>query len=113
MGGIRVGGRSTGRAWPFRNCHNGKRPMAETPQEKYDRLKKALQETILREYPNPDAIGGPEDPIIREVAFREELTKDPVWEHVTHCSPCYAAFLSFKQEWREEIGRASCRERVE
>jgi hypothetical protein len=75
--------------------------MAETPQEKYDRLRKALQEAILRDYPNPDRIGCPGDTMVRDVAFREELTKDVVWEHITHCSPCYAAFLRFKEEWRE------------
>ena len=75
--------------------------MAETPQDKYDRLRKALQAAILKDYPNPDRVGCPADAMVREVAFREELTKDEVWEHITHCSPCYAEFLKFKQEWRE------------
>ena len=75
--------------------------MAETPQEKYDRLRKAVQKAILKDYPNPDRVGCPETPMIREVAFREELTKDEVWEHITHCSPCYAEFLKVKEEWRE------------
>lgn len=74
--------------------------MAETPQEKYERLQKAVQEEILNSYPNPDRVGCPENVMIREVAFREELTKDPVWEHITHCSPCYAEFLKFKEQWR-------------
>ena len=74
--------------------------MAETPREKYERLQKAIQEKILNDYPNPDRVGCPGDEVVREVAFREELTKDPVWEHITHCSPCYRAFLQFKEEWR-------------
>jgi hypothetical protein len=74
--------------------------MPETPREKYDRLRRTVQETILNEYPNPDRLGCPENAMIREVAFREELTKDPIWEHITHCSPCYAEFLKFKEEWR-------------
>ena len=74
--------------------------MADTPQEKYDRLRKAVRDAILTNYPNPDRVGCPENKMIREVAFREELTKDEVWEHITHCSPCYAEVLKFKEEWR-------------
>jgi hypothetical protein len=78
--------------------------MAETPREKYDRLRNEVQEAILNNYPNPNRAGCPENAMIREVAFREELTKDQVWEHITHCSPCYAEFLKFKEEWREARG---------
>ena len=81
--------------------------MAETPQEKYERLQKAVQEAILKNYPNPDRVGCPEAATIREVAFREELTKDAVWEHITHCSPCYGEFLKLKEEWRKERGSSS------
>jgi hypothetical protein len=49
-------------------------------------------------------VGCPEKTTIREVAFREELTKDEAWEHITHCSPCYAEFLKFKEEWRRVRG---------
>ena len=79
--------------------------MAETPREKYERLQKLIQGAILRDYPNPDRVGCPENMMIREVAFREELTKDEVWEHITHCSPCYGEFLKFKEEWRETKGK--------
>ena len=37
---------------------------------------------------------------MREVARRRELTEDGVWQHITHCSPCYATFLQFKNEFR-------------
>jgi hypothetical protein len=89
-----------GRAWRLSNCHNGQRSMAETPQERYDRLRRTVQDAILSNYPNPNRQGCPEIAMIREVAFREELTKDEAWEHITHCSPCYADFLRFKEEWR-------------
>ena len=78
--------------------------MAETPREKYERLQRAVQEAILRDYPNPEKIGCPGSAVIREVAFREELTKDAAWEHITHCSPCYAEFLQFKAGWRQTGG---------
>ena len=75
--------------------------MAETPEQTYERLRTAVQEGILRDYPNPEREGCPENGLIREVAFREELVKDAAWQHITHCSPCYAEFLKFKEEWRQ------------
>jgi hypothetical protein len=74
--------------------------MTETPREKYERLRKAVQDAILNDYPNPDRVGCPKTAEIREVAFREELTKDDLWEHITRCSPCYAEFLKFKGDCR-------------
>jgi hypothetical protein len=74
--------------------------MAETPEQKYDRLRIAVQEAILRDYPNPERKGCPDNALVREVAWRDELIKDTVWQHLTHCSPCYAEFLKFKDEWR-------------
>jgi hypothetical protein len=75
--------------------------MAETPEQKYDRLRIAVQEAILRDYPNPERKGCPDNALVREVAGRDELTKDVVWQHITHCSPCYAEFLKLKEEWRQ------------
>ncbi len=83
------------------------RSMAETPREKYERLQKAVQNAILNGYPNPGREGCPGGTIVREVAFREDLTKDPVWEHITHCSPCYADFLKYKDEWRRQKGESA------
>jgi hypothetical protein len=84
--------------------------MAETPEQKYDRLRIAVQEAILRDYPNPERKDCPDNALVREVAWRDELTKDAVWQHITHCSPCYAEFLKFKEEWRQaRVGRANAR----
>ena len=38
--------------------------------------------------------------MVREVARRRELTEDGLWQHITHCSPCYATFLQLKNEFR-------------
>src|SRR3954453_8749083 len=67
--------------------------MAETPEQKYERLKHVVQEHILRDYPNPNREGCPGDEAIRSVAARTELRKDVWWQHITHCSPCYQEFL--------------------
>jgi hypothetical protein len=75
--------------------------MGETPEQKYERISKAVQESILRNYPNPERHGCPGDAVVRTVAARSELNPDALWEHITHCSPCYAVFLRFKQEFRK------------
>jgi hypothetical protein len=74
--------------------------MAESPEQKYERIQKQLQESILRDYPNPNREGCPGDAAVRQVAWRTELQKDDLWQHITHCSPCYADFLRYKSEIR-------------
>ena len=76
--------------------------MGETPEEKYEQISRAVQESILRNYPNPERRGCPGDDVVRSVAARTELKADDVWEHITHCSPCYAAFLAYKDQFRRE-----------
>ncbi len=74
--------------------------MGESPEQKFDRISRAVQDSILRNYPNPERRGCPGDNVVREIAERTELNADVLWEHITHCSPCYATFLAFKQESR-------------
>ncbi len=76
--------------------------MDETPEQKYNRISRAVQESILRNYPNPDRKGCPGDNVVREVAARADFKTDDVWEHITHCSPCYAIFLDHKQKLRSQ-----------
>jgi hypothetical protein len=75
--------------------------MGETPEQKYERISRAVQESILRNYPNPERRGCPGDDVVRTVAARSEVNPDTLWEHITHCSPCYAVFLRCKQEFRK------------
>jgi hypothetical protein len=76
--------------------------MGETPEEKFEQISRAVQESILRNYPNPDRRGCPGHEVVRSVARRTELKADDVWEHITHCSPCYAEFLAYKDEFRSK-----------
>jgi hypothetical protein len=76
--------------------------MGETPEEKFDKISRAVQESILRNYPNPERRGCPGDEVVRSVAARTELKADDVWEHITHCSPCYGEFLAYKDEFRRK-----------
>src|SRR4051794_21475768 len=73
--------------------------MAESPEERFNRIRDAVQQSILRSYPNPNREGCPGDAVVREVAARDELKEDPPWEHITHCSPCYAEFIEYKEQF--------------
>lgn len=74
--------------------------MDDTPEQRYKRLSSVVQETILQNFPNPERKGCPEDAVVREVARRRELIEDDSWQHITHCSPCYATFLKYKDHFR-------------
>ena len=74
---------------------------SETAEQKYDRLTRQLQGVMLRAYPNPNCIDCPGDAAIEEVARRvdntDNMEDNPLYDHIMHCSPCYAEFL--------EVGR--------
>ena len=72
----------------------------ETPEQKFERISRVVRESILHNYPNPERRGCPGDDVVRSVAARTELQSDEIWEHITHCSPCYAAFLAYKDQTR-------------
>src|SRR5579875_2548237 len=71
-------------------------------EQRYNRLKNAVQQAILQNFPNPERKGCPGDEVLREVAGRRRLVEDAAWQHITHCSPCYATFLEYKDEIRRE-----------
>lgn len=83
--------------------------MGESPEQKFDRISRAVQDSILQNYPNPERRGCPGDDVVRDVAGRTDLKADELWEHITHCSPCYRVFLACKQEFR---GKKTIRRRA-
>src|SRR5436190_2162921 len=79
-------------------------PPEESPEAKFDRLKKQLQDAILRDYPNPERKGCPGEVVLRKLAARpldRPVEDDPHWQHITHCSECYREFLAFNNEARQ------------
>src|SRR4051812_4759025 len=71
----------------------------ESPHARFDRLKKQLQDSILRDYPNPERRGCPGNASLQTLARRpldDRIEGDPNWQHVTHCSECYREFLDFR-----------------
>jgi hypothetical protein len=87
-------------------------PGDESFESKYERLKRQLQESILTEYPNPNRVGCPGEPVVRGLAQRyldRTVQDEPSWQHVTRCSPCYREFLDARAEMK---GAADSRRRV-
>jgi hypothetical protein len=81
-------------------------PSEESPLSKYDRLKRQLQDTILKEYPNPQRKGCPGDEVVKRLAMRpldEPLEADPNWHHLTHCSECYREFLAARAAMQQRM----------
>src|SRR3569833_1108427 len=80
-------------------------PPEESPESRFDRLKKQLQDSILRDYPNPERKRCPGDAVLREPAERpldRAVEDDPHWQHITHCSECYGEFLAFNNAFRQQ-----------
>jgi hypothetical protein len=75
----------------------------ESPRAHFDRLKRQLQESILREYPNPQRRGCPGNFALQGLALRpldDSLEGDSNWQHVTHCAECYREFLDIRAAMR-------------
>ena len=80
-------------------------PRSESPDDKFDRLKGQLQDSILNDYPNPERKGCPGGTVLKELAVRpidDSLESNPHWHHVTHCSECYREFLGLRAELRRK-----------
>ena len=80
-------------------------PRDESFDARFNRLKRQLQDAILKNYPNPERKGCPGEAVVKDLAARpldDSLEGDPHWQHVTHCSECYREFLGFRTEIRRK-----------
>jgi hypothetical protein len=77
----------------------------ETNDLSPERIKRLLQESILRNYPNPERLRCPGDQVLREVAGQRFPHQHRAWQHITHCSPCYQEFLDLRVQFHERRRR--------
>ena len=70
----------------------------ESPDQISEEIQRLLRQSILDNFPNPERRGCPGDAVLREVARRPVPIRDAHWDHVTHCSPCFAGFLAIRRE---------------
>jgi hypothetical protein len=65
-----------------------------------ERVRQELQESALREFPNPERAGCPAPAALEGMSRRRaEMTQEQL-HHITHCSPCLKEFLSIREEIR-------------
>ena len=79
----------------------------ETPEEKFNRLQAIIQNAVLTGYPNPLRINCPGSAAIAEYSkrvmdFEDIVEGEEPYEHITHCSPCYAEFLQANDDVRAQ-----------
>jgi len=85
----------------------------QSAAEPFARAQRIIQEAILSAYPNPERHGCPGDTALKRLAsYNSPLTDDPAWEHVTHCSPCYAEFLVLSNDKKAANRRARLQRRM-
>lgn len=73
----------------------------------FERAKEIVQEAILRGFPNPERRGCPGAAVLKRLASSGlPSDNDPDWDHVTHCSPCYAEFLNYRKQIKAAQYRA-------
>jgi hypothetical protein len=80
----------------------------EEGQRGFERAKEIVQEAILRGFPNPERRGCPGAAVLKRLGSSGlPAENDPDWDHVTHCSPCYAEFLDYRKQVKAAQRRAS------
>lgn len=65
-------------------------------------MRKELQASALREFPNPERTGCPDPAAVESLARRNEEMTQSQLHHITHCSPCFQTFLSIREEIRKK-----------
>jgi hypothetical protein len=86
--------------------------MPESPEQISNEIRDLLQQAVLRDYPNPERKGCVGTEAVRQVAAQRLPDRDAVWEHITHCSPCYREFLDVRAELGATRKKRVCRNRV-
>jgi hypothetical protein len=76
--------------------------MDDSADQIFEDLQDIVQQAILREFPNPERKDCPGAGPLGELANRPRPTRDAVWEHVTHCSPCYREFLDLRTQVKQQ-----------
>ena len=62
------------------------------------RLLALLEQGVSRDFPNPERVGCPDSPVLRDIAFRRlKLAEVKPWlQHLGACSPCFQEFSNFR-----------------
>ncbi len=55
---------------------------------------------FAEDFPNPARQGCPQDDVLKLLAEKPTQVEDPVFDHITSCSPCYRAYSGFLQQMK-------------
>jgi hypothetical protein len=59
-----------------------------------------IRRAIQSAYPNPDHLGCPTSQALEDMARRKRLVTPADHDHIFHCSPCFAAYMSTRNQIR-------------
>lgn len=62
-----------------------------------------IEEILLQAFPNPERVGCPPPETIRALGERRIGRDDPAWDHIWHCSPCFADFKKIRDARLAEV----------
>jgi hypothetical protein len=62
-----------------------------------------IEEILLHAFPNPERVGCPPPNTIQALGERRIGRDDPAWDHIWHCSPCFADFKKIRDARLAEI----------
>ena len=62
-----------------------------------------IEEILLHAFPNPERVGCPPPETMRALGERRIGRDDPAWDHIWHCSPCFADFKAIRDARLAEI----------
>lgn len=60
---------------------------------------KPIEDMLAHANPNPQRIGCPGDEELKAMARRERAADDPLYVHVSQCSPCYVAIRELQSKY--------------
>jgi hypothetical protein len=64
-----------------------------------------VEEILLTRFPNPNRVGCPLPEVIEALGEKKIGRDDPAWQHVWHCSPCFAEFKAIRDKRLARIER--------
>lgn len=59
---------------------------------------KPIEDMLAHANPNPNREGCPTPAVLEELALRRRDASDPLYVHVSHCSPCYSAIREMQRQ---------------
>src|SRR5262245_54708445 len=85
----------------------------QQPSHDTFRPKDEIDDIFASANPNPERIGCPPVAALQELARKHRAIDDPLYSHLTKCSPCYRLFRQFQQtalnpsRWRLPVAIAA------